>query len=151
VRWGSVRDTAIMRHMKDTVGAAKNWINALNTANSDALVSASEPRIAIVGPRGIAHGVEILREWYAHTHLTFDLKELLVHDSRVIALGTAHWHNDEGDETGAAPTAFLMDISPDGLVAELARHDEGLEAALAASGVPDRARWRVEKGSYTSP
>lgn len=129
--------------MKDTADVIKKWTDALNSGDVNALVEASESDIAIAGPRGTAKGVEVLREWYAHTHLTFDVEELLVHGKQAISLGIAHWHNDEGSETGSANTAFLMKVSSNGRIAELSRHDEGLEAALAASNAPNKSDWQA--------
>lgn len=129
--------------MKGYEDAAKKWINALNIGNVDALVDASEPDIAIIGPRGTAKGVDTLRQWYMGTHLTLDLKELLKHGNEIIALGMAHWHNDDGSELGSTNTAFLMKISAQDLVAELSRHDDGLSGALNASSAPDRLDWQT--------
>jgi hypothetical protein len=134
-----------MRHMKKAVDIVKNWINILNSGNVDLLINVSEPDLAISGPRGTIIGAEVLREWYAQTHLTFNIEELLVNGSQVISLGRVHWRNGEGLEVDNSYTAFLMDVSHNGRIAKLSRHDEGLDAAMAASNVPNRSDWQSVK------
>jgi ketosteroid isomerase-like protein len=124
--------------------AVTKWIDALNSGDVEALVQASEPTIAITGPRGVAEGTDILRQWYDNTRLTFDLDKLLVSDNQAIALGTAHWHDEENAEVGSGSTAFLMKTSPSVRIAALARYDDGLEKALVASGISDISKWHVE-------
>lgn len=124
----------------EVINAVKSWINALNNSDVDALILASRPDIAIVGPMGTAYGVDVLRNWYTQTRLTFDLEKLLVNGNQAIVVGTAHWHDANGAETGTAPTAFLLGVTAN-MVATLSRHDEGLDAAMAASGKPEPSQW----------
>lgn len=129
--------------MKSPESTIQQWIKALNSGDIDALLAISKPDIAIAGPRGTSHGIEILRAWYMNTHLTLDVEQQLVHNDQVISVGIAHWHDTDGSELGTASTAFLMRVTTNGLVAELSRHDEGLSAALAESNVPNESDWRT--------
>ena len=57
---------------ENPVAIARAWQQVANERQIDRLLALSDPAIALVGPRGVAHGHQTLREWLerAGLHLT---------------------------------------------------------------------------------
>lgn len=46
----------------------ESWITAVNAVDADRAASLTTPSVRIVGPRGVAEGHAVLRQWVAHAH-----------------------------------------------------------------------------------
>ncbi len=118
--------------------AVEAWHGALNSGDTDLLVSLSHPDVEIEGPRGSVRGREVLRDWFARATVTLEPGRRFVRGDAVVFEETATWREGEtGEKVGEASVATAFRVR-DGLVAAIARHD-GLEDALghAALGFGD--------------
>jgi hypothetical protein len=105
------------------------WQTAANEQNAERLLELSEPEIQIVGPRGIATGHEILREWLKRAGLTLETRQLYARENNLVADQHGIWRDGAtGEIVGEADVATHFRVN-DGRVAYLARYDS-LEEAL---------------------
>jgi hypothetical protein len=105
------------------------WQTAANEQNAERLLELSEPEIQIVGPRGIATGHEILREWLKRAGLTLETRQLYARENNLVADQHGIWRDSAtGEIVGEADVATHFRVN-DGRVTYLARYDS-LEEAL---------------------
>jgi hypothetical protein len=110
------------------------WQRAANEANAEQLLELSDSNIEIVGPRGIATGHEILREWLRRAGITLRTRQLYVRENTVVADQQGVWRSTEtGEIVGKANVATHFQVSS-GRVAYLARYDN-LDEALQKAGL----------------
>jgi hypothetical protein len=119
--------------MSDTETVAA-WLAAVNAADADALAGLSDPEIEILGPRGAARGVGVLRRWLARAGLTMENRSWFARGGAVVVAQWGVWRSPEsGEIVGEAEVASRFRVSG-GRVAEYERFDD-LAAALARAGL----------------
>lgn len=112
-----------------TVVAA--WQAAVNDQAVERLLALSDSNIAIVGPRGVAHGHNVLRDWVARAGLQFTPQRYFVREQQVVVAQHAVWHSPEtGAVIGDADVASHLTVD-DACVIAYARYDT-LTEVLAA-------------------
>ena len=109
------------------------WHSALNAADIDRLVSLSTDDIEVGGPRGIGHGIELLREWVDRAHIRLAPVRWQADRATVVVEQSAQWQADDGSLTSPQMVAsvFRMDR---GKVASVIRYAE-FGAALKSAGL----------------
>lgn len=122
------------------VAVAQAWQDAVNAQDKDKLLELSHPQIAIIGPRGIARGHEVLRVWLERAGLQLETKQVFAGEQRVVFVQHGVWRSPEtGELQGEAEVASSFRIE-NGQVTELARYDT-LTEALARAGLSEADEW----------
>lgn len=119
-----------------SVWAVQSWLSAANEQNIEQLLAVSDENIEIVGPRGVAMGHQILREWMGRAGLTLTSRRFFADGEAVVAAQHGVWRDaDTGDIKGEADVASSFRVS-NGKVIRYARFDD-LASALADVGLTE--------------
>jgi hypothetical protein len=116
------------------IQVVESWQDAANRQDTQRLLKLSDPNIEIVGPRGSAHGHQILIEWLSRAGLTLETFRTFAKDEVVIMAQHGTWRSVETNEVmSKADVATVFHVA-DGQVTYLARYD-GLEEALSKANL----------------
>jgi hypothetical protein len=107
---------------------ASAWQTAVNARDQAALLALTDPEIEIVGPRGVAHGHEILLAWLDRAQLELTTRRSFARGDAVVLAQHGVW---AGQSEADVATSFVI---RDGKVVRLARYDTIAEA-LADAGL----------------
>lgn len=120
---------------RGSLAVAAGWLSAVNHQDTAMITDLSAEDIEIVGPRGPAHGRQVLAGWLARAGFAAStLRWFCGADGNVVAEQDARWIDPAtGAEQGRARVASRFVIH-DGTVAAYQRHDT-LDAALTAAGL----------------
>ncbi len=110
------------------------WHEALNSGDVDRLVELSHPDVEVGGPRGMGHGVELLRGWVDRAGIRLEPGRIFHEADTVVVEQAAQWHSANGAQTVAS--VFVV---RDGLVTSVVRYP-GLTEALRAANFEDLTR-----------
>ncbi len=110
------------------------WEQAVNERAVNRALELSHPDVEIVGPRGVAKGADVLRDWLSHaglsltTHCSFVREGVVVNDQHGV------WRDvKSGEVVGEAAVATNYKVE-DGRITYVARYDT-LDEALAKAGL----------------
>lgn len=106
----------------------RDWIEAVNRRDIQALLALSHPEIEIIGPRGSAKGHEVLTDWLARAGLSFETRRLWVEDDNILAEQHGVWEPEYAGPRGEADFVSVFKLSQ-GLILSYERQDT---PALAA-------------------
>lgn len=112
------------------------WHEALNAGDADRVAALSHDDVEVVGPRGVASGRAVVRDWVGRAGTRLEPLRWFQRDGSVVVEQRASWRTDETGEATVpivVATAFRV---RDGLVQRIARHD-GLRQALADAGLDE--------------
>ena len=113
----------------DVLAVVEAWQNAASAKDVEGLLAVSDPNIEVVGPRGSAHGHQILREWIRRAGLQLHLRRAFVRGDVVVVEQDAVWHSVEtGAKLSESVIASVFHVA-DERVTYFSRH-ETLESAL---------------------
>jgi hypothetical protein len=105
------------------VAVVGEWQEAANEGDIERLLALSDPEIALVGPRGTAHGHEALREWVRRAGLRLTTLRVFARGEVVVAEQRGVWRSAEtGEVVGEASVASCFWVV-EGRVARVARYD----------------------------
>lgn len=111
-----------------------SWIAAVNAIDADRAASLTTPSVRIVGPRGVAEGHTVLRQWIAHAGASFNTHAGYARGQAVVLAQRAEWRDvTTGEVTGVADVATRFVVQPE-LIAEIQRYDD-LTTALTEAGL----------------
>ena len=113
------------------------WHDALNEGDVERLVALSHPDVEVGGPRGSAHGAQILREWVARANIRLEPGRTFDEASTVVVEQGAEW---QSTVPGGVQTVASVFVVSDGLVASVVRYPD-LASALQAANL-DASRER---------
>ncbi|GAY10269.1 nuclear transport factor 2 family protein [Pseudonocardia sp. N23] len=113
----------------DLVRAFESAVNAVDVDAAAALVTDD---VEVGGPRGAAHGVDVLRQWVSGSGISLTTVRFFGRDDVAVALQDARWIDD--DTTRPVATEFA---TRDGRISRIVRHDSGLDDALTAAGLSE--------------
>ncbi len=120
--------------MRSAAEVVKQWVEAANRQDLDALLAVSAPDIEVIGPRGSARGHQILREWLARAGLGLEIRREFARGDAVVLAQHGVWRSPEsGEVAGEADVASSFRVSS-GRVVRYARH-ENLAMALQDVGL----------------
>ncbi|HEX5871085.1 MAG TPA: nuclear transport factor 2 family protein [Longimicrobium sp.] len=123
----------------DPIRIVQQWLAAVNAGDAEGALALTAPDVTIVGPRGAAHGHEVLRAWMGHAGATFRTRETFAAGDAVVVAQRGVWRDLEtGAIRGEADVATRFLVAG-GRVAEMERYDE-LAAALHAGGLTEADR-----------
>lgn len=112
----------------------RQWQESANQQNVSILLNLSDPHIEIVGPRGSAHGHQVLSEWVQRAGAHFTTLRVFARDDRVAVAQHAEWRSPEtGEVTGEADVASSFRVEEQ-RVMRVARFDS-LDQALHDAGL----------------
>jgi hypothetical protein len=118
----------------NVVAIAEAWQDAANNQDVKRLLELSDPNIEIVGPRGSAHGYQVLKDWLSRVGLQLETLQTFAKDNVVAVAQHGVWRSLETNEvTGEANVATVFHVT-NKRVTYLARHD-GLEEAFEKSSL----------------
>jgi SnoaL-like domain len=124
----------------DTVLA---WHEALNAGDVERVASLAHPEVEIGGPRGSAHGRQVLKDWVGRANVRLEPLRSFKRGGTVVVEEAATWRDAQTGETvGAATIATVFELDG-GLVTGIFRHD-GLEDALRSAGLDGSDEIRPE-------
>ncbi len=123
-----------MMRRNEEIAIVRDWQEAANEQNVDRLLGLSDPDIEIIGPRGSAHGHEVLRDWLSRAGLSLETLRTFARDETVVIAQHGVWRSaDTGEVTGESNVATRFRVDG-GRVTQLARHDS-LDIALEEAGL----------------
>lgn len=115
------------------VDIVRAWLAALNAADAERLVELSAPDIEIVGPRGSAHGHDVLRAWLARAGARFDAERVFSVGDRVVVEQHGRWQAPDGQPLGEAKVASRFVVRAARV--QLMQRYDNLDEALAHAGL----------------
>jgi hypothetical protein len=117
-----------------SLAVAAGWLSAVNHQDTAKLTDLSAADIEIIGPRGSAHGRQVLAGWLARAGFAAStLRWFCGADGSVVVEQDARWSEATNAEPGRARVASRFVIHGE-TVAAYQRHDT-LDAALRAAGL----------------
>ena len=118
----------------EVLRVAREWQEAVNRRDLERLRALSAAGIAIVGPRGVGHGFDLLADWLGRSGLALETRRSFARGDTVVMEEQGVWSAIEsGERRGAAIVASAFWVA-EGRVIRYARYDT-LSAALDAAGV----------------
>ena len=112
----------------------ESWINAVNTGHVKEALSLSSASIRIIGPRGVAEGHDILRQWVTNAGASFSTRARYARGPAVVIAQRGEWRDQKTREiTGTAEVATRFVVQDDSII-ELERYHE-LSVALNDAGL----------------
>jgi SnoaL-like domain len=115
---------------RGSLGVVEEWLAAVNRGDGQRVTGLSAVDVEMVGPRGAAHGREVLAEWLARAGFTADvLRWFCGSRGRVVVEQEARWSGARG--RARVGSQFVVS---GGLISQYQRH-ESLGLALQAAGL----------------
>ena len=106
----------------------QQWHTALNAGQLEQLMTLVHPHVEIGGPRGIAIGAEVIRQWFGRANLRLLPERWFAHGNQVVVEELATWLSAEtGEVAGSQLVASVFKVD-DGLITRIVRHDALAEA-----------------------
>jgi hypothetical protein len=119
------------------------WHEALNAGDAERAASFAHPEVEIGGPRGSAHGRQVLKDWIGRANVRLEPLRSFKRGGTVVVEEAATWRDAQTGETvGAATVATVFELDG-GLVTGIFRHN-GLEDALRRAGLDGSYEIRPE-------
>jgi hypothetical protein len=119
---------------QETVNVVEAWQDAANRQDVERLLELSDPKIEIVGPRGVARGHQVLTEWLSRAGLTLETFRTFAKDGVVVMAQRGTWRSEATNgEESKADVATVFRVAH-GKIIYLARYD-GLEEALSKANL----------------
>ena len=110
------------------------WHEALNAGDVERVASLAHPEVEIGGPRGSAHGRQILKDWVGRANVRLEPLRSFKRGRTVVVEEAATWSDaGTGETIGEATVATVFELDG-GLVTGILRYD-GLEEALRGAGL----------------
>ena len=106
------------------------WHEALNSGDEQRLVALSHPDVEVGGPRGSAHGAQILREWVDRTNIRLEPGRTFGEADTVVVEQQAEW---QSADPGGRQTVASVFVVSDGLVTSVVRCPDLASALRAAN------------------
>lgn len=123
----------------------ERWQEAVNAADVHTLARLSADDIAVVGPRGVGRGRDVLAAWLARARFTAEPRRWFCgRGGRVAVEQLARWHDPSGGVVGERVVTATYVVDAD-RVTRFERFDD-LASALTSAGLSEadevRARHR---------
>ena len=110
------------------------WIDAVNAGDIERALELATPDIALVGPRGVSRGREVLRTWLSQAGATFVTRAIHARGESVVIAQRGIWRDAAtGAIVGEADVATRFRVVGK-QIAEIQRYDE-LTAPLRDAGL----------------
>jgi ketosteroid isomerase-like protein len=114
------------------------WLAAVNAGDTETVLQHTSPDVVIIGPRGSAHGHDVLRAWLGHARATFTSRAVYASENTVVVDQHGVWCDvSTGNKLGESDVATRFRIEGQ-KVAELQRYDD-LAIALSDAAISPAA------------
>jgi hypothetical protein len=123
--------------MNERIAVIRSWHDAVNRGDAEALLALCDEDIEIGGPRGSAHGREVMRDWLARSGIRLEPRRWFAGEEEIVVEQFATWPDSESDQPPnpvVVASTFRVD---NGLVSRVVRY-ETVDAALAMTGLTVR-------------
>jgi ketosteroid isomerase-like protein len=117
-------------HVSPEIQTVIAWHDALNNGDVERLVALCHPDVEVGGPRGSAHGTQILREWVDRANIRLEAGRTFGEADTVIVEQGAEWRSAE---PGGAQMVASVFVVSDGLVTSVLRYPDLTSALRAAN------------------
>lgn len=108
------------------------WHSALNAGEVDQMMRRIHPQVEIGGPRGVASGADIVREWFGRANVRLLPQRWFARDDRVVVEEMGEWLSPEtGEVIGSQLVASIFSVDG-GQITRIVRHDTLTEALADA-------------------
>jgi ketosteroid isomerase-like protein len=111
------------------------WQEAVNGGDIERLLDLSDESVEIVGPRGVARGHDVLRDWAMRAGAQFHPRRVFARDDAVVVEQRGVWRSESGEVVGEQDVATVFSVA-DGRVTRVARLDD-LAEALRQAGLSE--------------
>jgi hypothetical protein len=120
-----------------SLAVVEDWLAAVNRRDPQRVAELSAEDVEIIGPRGSAHGRQVLAEWLSRAGFAAHARRWFCGaDGRVVVAQDARWSDPATEaELGRARVASRFVVRGE-TVARYQRHDS-LQSALAAAGLAE--------------
>ena len=130
------RDDSAGRREEATTAApetrtARAWHEALN-GDGVHLVGLSHPEVEVGGPRGTAHGTQLLREWVSRANIRLEPRCVFHRADTVVVEQRAEWRAATGKVTVSQAVGSVF-VVREGRVARVIRYPDLADALGAAN------------------
>jgi hypothetical protein len=106
------------------------WHEALNNGDVERLVALSHPEVEVGGPRGSAHGAQILREWVDRANIRLEPGRTFSEAGTVVVEQGAEWQSADPGHVQTVASVFVVN---DWLVTSVLRYPDLASALRAAN------------------
>jgi hypothetical protein len=120
--------------MSGALRVVREWQGAINRRDLERLRAITAAGVAIVGPRGVGYGFDLLADWLGRAGLALETRRSFVRGDTVVMEQEGVWSEVESGERRGAATVASAFVVADGRVIRYARYDT-LAEALAATGL----------------
>ena len=117
-------------HISPEIQTVIAWHDALNNGDVERLVALSHPGVEVGGPRGSAHGAQILREWVARANIRLEPGRTFGEADTVVVKQGAEWQFAEPGDVQTVASVFVVG---DGLVTSVVRYPDLASALRTAN------------------
>lgn len=124
-------DTSAVK--RDRFEIVRAWHEAVNRGDADALVALSDENIEVGGPRGLARGHAILRDWLDRAGIQLAPQRWFASSAELVVEQVATWRGPDDAVTDPQLIASSFRVE-NGRVTRAVRYGS-LEEALAATGL----------------
>ena len=120
-------------HVGPEIQTVIAWHDALNSGDVERLLALSHPDVEVGGPRGSAHGAQILREWVDRANIRLEPGRTFGEASTVVVEQGAEWRSADPSNVQTVASVF---VASDGLVTSVMRYPD-LASALRAANLDE--------------
>ena len=117
-------------HTSPEIQTVIAWHDALNSGDVERLVALSHPDVEVGGPRGSAHGAQILREWVDRANIRLEPGRTFGEADMVVVEQGAEWQTADPGHSQTVASVFVVD---DNLVTSVVRYPDLASALRAAN------------------
>lgn len=121
--------------MGEAMMVVERWHAALNAGDADAAVALVSPAVEVGGPRGVARGADVLRDWIDHAGITMAPVSWWARGDSVVVEQMASWRDEDG-QPGDPVRVFSSFAVANGRITRILRFDSR-EIALRTSGLTE--------------
>jgi hypothetical protein len=119
---------------ENPVPIVQAWQDAVNAQDIERLLQLSDDEIELIGPRGVARGHQMLRDWMGRAGLSLETRRIFARENRVVIEQHGAWRSVETGEVMGEAEVSSRFVVQNGRVVQVARYDQ-LDTALADAGL----------------
>lgn len=125
----------------ERIALVRDWHEAVNSGDTDRLANLVSDDVEIGGPRGLAHGRDVLIDWVERTGIRMESTDWYQRGETVIVCQQATWPTEDGTP-GVPSSVGSVFVVRDGQIESIARYPDLIQA-FAATGLAETDRVRV--------
>jgi ketosteroid isomerase-like protein len=109
------------------------WHEALNSGDVDLLVELSPPDVEMGGPRGAAHGAQLLREWVSRAKIRLEPRRVFHREDTVVVEQWAKWRAADTGQVTSGQSVSSVFVVRDDRITRVMRYPDLADALDAAN------------------